>query len=305
MMVNIVLIIIICILLLFIFISYRKLNKISDILDDILEDNFNQRIRIQNKIKPINILIVKINKIIEKLQQINKKSIINEEARKKMISNISHDLRTPLTSMLGYMELIFEDDSLSDEKKNEYLKVIYNKGNSLYGLMEEFFKLSKLDSNDINLNMKKVNLSEIIRQNIIAFFSDIQRLNIKPKIDIGQADIFIFSDEKIINRILNNLIINIIKHGQKATEMGIELIEEEKYVVINVWDNGIGMTEEELTHIFDRLYIADKSRSTSLNNSGLGLTIVKKLVELLEGSISVNSISFEKTTFNLKLPKNY
>ena len=119
MMVNIVLIIIICILLLFIFISYRKLNKISDILDDILEDNFNQRIRIQNKIKPINILIVKINKIIEKLQQINKKSIINEEARKKMISNISHDLRTPLTSMLGYMELIFEDDSLSDEKKND------------------------------------------------------------------------------------------------------------------------------------------------------------------------------------------
>lgn len=305
MMVNIVLIIIIGILLLFIYISYRKLNKISDILDDILEGNFNQRIRIQNKIKPINILIVKINNIIEKLQQINKKSIINEEARKKMISNISHDLRTPLTSMLGYMELIFEDDSLSDEKKNEYLKVIYNKGNSLYELMEEFFKLSKLDSDDINLNIKKLNLSETIRQNIIAFFSDIQRLNIKPKIDIGQADIYIFSDEKIINRILNNLIINIIKHGEKATEMGIELIEKEKYVVINVWDNGIGMTEEELTHIFDRLYIADKSRSTSLNNSGLGLTIVKKLVELLDGSISVSSISFEKTTFSLKLPKNY
>lgn len=222
-----------------------------------------------------------------------------------MISNISHDLRTPLTSMLGYMELIFEDDSLSDEKKNEYLKIIYNKGNSLYGLMEEFFKLSKLDSDDINLNIKKLNLSETIRQNIIAFFSDIQRLNIKPKIDVGQADIYIFSDEKIINRILNNLIINIIKHGEKATEMGIELIEEEKYVVINVWDNGIGMTEEELTHIFDRLYIADKSRSTSLNNSGLGLTIVKKLVELLDGSISVSSISFEKTTFSLKLPKNY
>lgn len=83
MMVNIVLIIIIFILLLFVFISYRKLNKISDILDDILEGNFNQRIRIQNKVKPINILIVKINNIIEKLQQINKKSIINEEARKK------------------------------------------------------------------------------------------------------------------------------------------------------------------------------------------------------------------------------
>ena len=246
-------------------------------MDDVLNGNLNQRIRMQSEMSPVNRLVIKINRIIEKLQQVNKKSIINEESRKKMISNISHDLRTPLTSMLGYMELIFEDDSLDDDKRNEYLKVIYNKGNSLYGLMEEFFQVSKLDSEDIVLNFKKLNLSELIRQNIISFFSDIQKLKIQPKINIGENDIYFISDEKIINRILINLIVNIIKHGADATELGIDLEESERFILINVWDNGVGISSDEIDNIFDRLYTVEKSRSTSLKNSGLGLTIVKKL----------------------------
>ena len=304
MFIKLTFIIISCILVSIIFILCRKLKYICSVLDDVLDGNLNQRIRIQSEINPISRLVIKINRIIEKLQQVNKKNIINEESRKKMISNISHDLRTPLTSMLGYMELIFEDDSLSEDKRNEYLKIIYNKGNSLYGLMEEFFQVSKLDSEDIKFNFKKINLSELIRQNIISFFSDIQRLNIKPVIDIGDKDIYFFSDEKIINRILSNLIINIIKHGMKATEMGVELKEDEKYILINVWDNGVGMSTDEMNHIFDRLYTVEKSRSTSLKNSGLGLTIVKKLVESLEGTISVESKAYEKTMFSIKFPKN-
>lgn len=280
-----------------------KLRYICSVLDDVLNGNLNQRIRIQSEINPVNKLVIKINIIIEQLQQVNKKSIVNEESRKKMISNISHDLRTPLTSMLGYMELIFEDDSLDEDKKNEYLKVIYNKGNSLYGLMEEFFQVSKLDSEDIALNFKKLNLSELIRQNIVSFFSDIQKLNIKPKINIGENDIYFVSDEKVINRILSNLIINIIKHGASATELGIDLEEDDKFILINVWDNGVGISSDEIDHIFDRLYTVEKSRSTSLKNSGLGLTIVKKLVESLEGTISVQSKSYEKTIFTIRLPK--
>ena len=115
---------------------------------------------------------------------------------------------------------------------------------------------------------------------------------------------YILSDKKIINRILNNLIINIIKHGSNATKMGIELSEKQNYILIEIWDNGVGITDEELDHIFDRLYTVEKSRSTSLKNSGLGLTIVKKLVELLDGSISVKSKPFERTSFTIKLSKN-
>ena len=304
MMSEVILLGIIFILALIIFISYKKLKYICSVLDYVLSGNYNQRIRMQNEIKPISMLIIRINRVIENLQQVNKKSIINEESRKKMISNISHDLRTPLTSMLGYMELIFEDNTLSDEKKEEYLKIIYNKGNSLYNLMEEFFQVSKLDSDDVQFHLEKINLSEIVRQNIISFFSEIQKLKIEPIINVGNSDMYILSDKKIINRILNNLIINIIKHGSNATKMGIELSEKQNYILIEVWDNGVGITDEELDHIFDRLYTVEKSRSTSLKNSGLGLTIVKKLVELLDGSISVKSKPFERTSFTIKLSKN-
>lgn len=303
MSINILLLITTGILVVIVWVLIKKLIYISSVLDEVLGGNLNQRIRMQSQISLINRVVIKINRIIEQLQMVNKKSIINEESRKRMISNISHDLRTPLTSMLGYMELIFEDDSLSDDKRNEYLKIIYNKGNSLYGLMEEFFQVSKLDSDDIVFNFKKINLSELIRKNIISFFTEIQRLKINPVINIGENDVYFISDEKILNRILSNLIINIIKHGVDATEFGIDLKEDDEFILLSIWDNGIGISSDEIYHIFDRLYTVEKSRSTSLKNSGLGLTIVKKLVESLDGTVTVQSKQYEKTIFNIKLPK--
>lgn len=295
----------IIIIMLVLYISMkRKIKYICLVLDEVLSGNFNQRIRFQNKIRSLNILSIKVNNLIEKLQSTNKKNIAHEESRKLMIANISHDLRTPLTSMLGYMELIFENQNLDKAKKNEYMKIIYNKGNALYDLMEEFFQISKLDSNDMGISLKKINLSELIRQNVISFFSQIQKLNIEPEINLGDDDLYLLCDEKVINRILNNLINNSLKHGMGSTKIGINLSYDKGYVTIEVWDNGQGINESDINHVFDRLYMADKSRSAALKNSGLGLTIVKKLVEILEGKIEVESIPFKRTSFFVRLPDN-
>lgn len=302
-MINFILLIVIVILSFILVSVIRKIKYICDVLNDVLSGNFNQRVRFQNKIKDLSSLSIKINKLIEKLQVVNKENIAHEESRKKMISNISHDLRTPLTSMLGYMELIFENNTLDEVKKNEYLRIIYNKGNSLYNLMEEFFQISKLDSNDVSLNLSNINLSELIRQNLISFFSQIQKLNIEPKINIGDKDLYILCDEKIMNRILSNLINNALKHGVGATNIGIDLFYNSDYVNIEVWDNGCGIEDEDMDHIFDRLYTVEKSRNTALKNSGLGLTIVKKLVEGLKGNIRVESVPFKKTSFKVKIPR--
>ncbi|WP_294370880.1 sensor histidine kinase KdpD [uncultured Clostridium sp.] len=303
--INCILLILIIILICFLYSLRRKIKYMCLVLDDVINGNLNQRIRFQNKIGFLNELTLKINGIIEKFQVVNKENIYHEESQKRMISNISHDLRTPLTSMLGYMELIFERDNLDQTKKKEYLKIIYDKGNFLYDLMEEFFQVSKLDSNDINLNFKNINLSEIIRQNIISFFSEIQKLNIEPEINIGEKDIYLLCDEKIMNRILNNLINNSLKHGTGASKIGINLSSDSMYVYIEVWDNGSGIAADDINHIFDRLYTAEKSRSAAMKSSGLGLTIVKKLVESLEGSIVVKSTPFKKTSFLIKLPNHY
>lgn len=322
---NYVLITIIVILIILLVSSYQKLNYICKVLDQILNGNLNQRIRLQNHVKILNVLSTKINNVVEKLQKVHEKNKISEESRKKMISNISHDLRTPLTSMLGYMELILEESNLngdslslnnvsscteskhnnilSYEQKEQYLKIVYSKGNYLYNLMEEFFQISKLDSNDIRLEIKEINISEIIRQNIISFFNEITKLKIEPKINIPEETIFVLGDEKALNRILSNLVNNSLKHASKATLIGIDLDYDEKSVFIDIWDNGIGIPQEEIEYVFDRLYTIEKSRKLNLKSSGLGLTIVKKLVESLGGSISVSSVSFEKTEFKFTLPR--
>lgn len=243
----------------------------------------------------------------------NEKSRINEESRKKMISNISHDFRTPLTSMLGYMELMLDDNTTNDKlfdcnslnckQKNEYLEVIYNKGSYLYNLLEEFFEISKLDSNDVKIEIKEVNVSEIIRQNIISFFNEINKLHIEPKINLPEDDVYALGDEKALNRILNNLINNAIKYGVQGTIIGVNLIEDEDKISIEIYDNGGGIPENEIDYVFDRLYTVEKSRKLNTKSSGIGLTIVKKLVNSLNGTISVSSVPFEKTVFKFTLPK--
>lgn len=300
---NYLFIIIIFILTLLLFSYHKKLNYISTVLDEVLKGNLNQRIRFQNYIRPVRKLTIKINSLIDRFQEIVKKNNISEESRKKMISNVSHDLRTPLTSILGYMELILNDNTLNEDKKNQYLKIVYDKGFYLYNMLEEFFQVSKLDSNDTKLEIKKINISEIIRQNIVSFFYEFKKLNIQPKINMMPHDIYALYDEKALNRILSNLINNALKYGTQRALIGIDLIENTKNISITIWDNGAGIPKEDLDFVFDRLYTAEKSRKLNLKSSGLGLTIVKKLVESLGGTISVSSIPFEKTAFTFTLPK--
>lgn len=304
---NYILIFIIVIFIM-LFISFlKKLNHICNVLDEVSDGNLNQRIRFQNNIKSLSTLSIKVNLVIEEFQKVYEKNKRNEESRKRMISNMSHDLRTPLTSMLGYMELILDDNTTDVKelsKREEYLKIVYNKGNYLYNLMEEFFELSKLDSNDINLEIKEINVSEIIRQNIVGFFYEIKKLNIQPQINLPEEDVYALADERALNRILTNLINNSIKYGLQGTIIGISLIEQKDKISVEVYDNGAGIPENEINYIFDRLYTVEKSRRINTRSSGIGLAIVKKMVKALNGTISVSSIPFEKTAFTFTLPRN-
>lgn len=296
--------IIIVILVVLIVLLIQKINYINKVVDEVIKGNSNQRIRIQNHLGPIQALTIRVNSLIEKFQKAFEKNRINEDSTKKMISNISHDLRTPLTSMLGYIELVLNDDTLSEEEKRQYVKIVYDKGNHLYNLMEEFFRLSKLESKDVRLEIKKINISEIIRQNIISFFNEFKRFNMEPQINIPEKDIYALGDEKALNRILSNLINNALKYGSQGTNIGISLREDKDHVFVDVGDNGAGIPKEEIDYVFDRLYTVEKSRKLNLKSSGLGLTIAKKLVEALGGNISVKSSPFEKTEFTFTLIKN-
>lgn len=207
---------------------YKNINIIYKYIDDILNGNLNQRIRLQTNIKCLSKLTIKINALIGRLQYIEKKSIISEESRKKMISNISHDLRTPLTSILGYLELIVNDPNLSKSEINNYIKIVYTKGNYLYDMLEEFFEISKLDSKDFKLDIKSINICEIIRQQLIYFFNEFKRKGIEPKLNFKKDNIYVNADEKALNRILNNIISNILKHGKNSTKICVDINYKDK-----------------------------------------------------------------------------
>lgn len=283
---------------------YKNINGICKYINDILNGNSNQRIRLQTHIKCLSKLTIKINSLIEKLQHIEKKNVVSEESRKKMISNISHDLRTPLTSILGYIELILNDSNLSQDEINRYIKIVYTKGNYLYDMLEEFFEISKMDSKDFKLEMKSINICEVIRQQLISFFNEFKKKDIEPELNVQKDNIYVNADEKALNRILNNIISNILKHGKNSTKICVDISCTKNTVFISIWDNGLGIPQDEINYVFDRLYTVEKSRKSNLKSSGLGLSIVKKLVESLGGTISVSSIPLKRTEFKFTLDRD-
>jgi len=303
-MINIIFLSIITILIIIIIIQNKKINYISNTLRQVNGGNLNQRIRMQNHNKSIKGLVENLNNLINEFQKTLTQNRSYEEERKKMISNISHDLRTPLTSLLGYVEVIKNTKTLSDEEYNEYLNIIEKKGTSLKDLMDKFFQLSKLDSNDVKLEIKSINIYELIRQNIVLFFNDFIQLDIEPIINIPDKDIYVLADESAVNRILNNLISNSLKYGSEGKHIEIAAKENKNHVAIEVSDKGKGIPKNELPYIFERLYTLEKSRNSKLQGSGLGLTIVKKLVEKQKGELKVTSVPYEKTSFSFTLPKD-
>ncbi|MBA4495265.1 sensor histidine kinase [Paenactinomyces guangxiensis] len=279
------------------------LSEITSTVKKIIHGNINHRIRLQTGNKSIQRLARHLNDLLDQYQHVLVKSKTNEEMRKKFISNMSHDLITPLTSLLGYIEVLKKDPDLSEQEKREYIDIIDKKVHFLYEFMEQFFQLSKLEAKDVALRIEKINLSQIVRQTLLFYYDEFVKMETEPVILIPEQDLFVLGDLQATKRILNNLISNHLKYGADGEQFGIQLREEDRQVWVDLWDNGRGIPEHELEHIFERLYTLERSRNKKLQGSGLGLTIVKQLVEYQNGKIMVNSIPYEKTIFSFSLPK--
>jgi signal transduction histidine kinase len=301
--VILVLIIIIITLILKQQVERKHTNKFIRVLEQIYHGNMNQRIRIRGANKEIKKLCEETNLVLDRFQDTFEQKKIMEESRKKMISNISHDLRTPLTALLGYIEVLQKDDTLSSEEREKYLQIVHSKGESLYELLEEFFQLSKLESDDVILKLERINICETVRESVLNYYEDFIKINITPDIRIPEEDLYVLAHKESIHRIMENLISNAIKYGTDGQKIGVELYKKKDYICINVWDNGKGISKEIIPYIFDRLYKGDKSRNKFKGGSGLGLTIVRKLVEKQNGYIKVISTPYEKTVFSFYIPQ--
>jgi signal transduction histidine kinase len=222
---------------------------------------------------------------------------------RRMLSNISHDLRTPLTVISGYVEMLLHRTDIAPEERAALLGKVSAKVQEVTGMINTFFDLAKLESGDRELPLSRVYLNEVCRRNILSFYDVLTDNGFEVQIDIPDEPIHVYANEEALDRILNNLISNAIRYGGEGRMLGLSVRADGEAVLIEVTDRGKGIQEHHQDHIFERLYTLEDSRNRKYQGSGLGLTITKRLVELMHGSISVTSKPYEKTTFTVWLKR--
>jgi len=227
----------------------------------------------------------------------------SDAMRRELIANVSHDLRTPLATLQGYIEtLLLKEDSLSKQDRQSYLETAIRHCERLSKLVSELLELAKLDSYDIRAEREPFNLGELVQDVVQKFqlMAGEKQITLSTRCEKNLP--FVNADIGLIERVLENLIENAVHNTPRGGSIRLELTPQPENVAVQVSDTGRGIPDEELAHIFNRFYQLDKSRKSELGHSGLGLAITKKILELHDRSIDVASALGSGTTFSFQLP---
>ncbi len=222
-----------------------------------------------------------------------------EKVRQEFISNVSHEIQSPLTSISGFANALKNTD-LSVEERNHYLTIIETESRRLSKLSDNLLKLTSLESDHVTFDPKNYLLDRQLRRIVLSCEPQWRRKEIEMDIDFDYLNIV--ADEDLMDQVWTNLIHNAIKFTPEGGKIRIVLRKEEDKVVIEMIDTGIGMSTEVQMHIFERFYKGDKSRNRLVEGNGLGLSITKKIIDIHHGDIQVKSKDGEGTTFTVCLP---
>lgn len=229
----------------------------------------------------------------------------SEKTKNELITNIAHDLRTPLTSIIGYLDILVNNDNISSEKQKDYLAIAYEKSKKLESLIEDLFSFTKMNyGNELAVNKERIDIVELLNQLVSELYPLFENNNIECNIQTNVNSLMLNVDPKLIVRLFENLINNAIKYGKdgKIIVIKIKKIVENGIVDISVINFGKIIPQESLKKLFEKFYRVDSSRTSETGGTGLGLAIAKSIVELHNGTISVKSDSDGtefKVTFNL------
>ncbi|MBI0580421.1 sensor histidine kinase [Neobacillus cucumis] len=281
----------------------KSLTYIAEKLKQIKASQSSERILIVTDDKQLIEMLDYLNQIVDGYQENVRHYKKMKASMKRMLANVSHDLKTPLTVISGYMEMLQNQPKIDEQERVRLLKQVHSKTLELITLLNTFFDLTKLESGDTDIPLEKVNLTEICKNNILLFYEWIQNKGLEVVIEIPEKPVFALGNEEAINRVLYNLISNGLRYGADGKMISLKMFYDETRVYVEVSDKGKGINETEQERVFERMYTLEESRNKAFQGSGLGLTITKRLVEEMQGDISIQSIPFEKTSFAFSLKR--
>ena len=279
------------------------IKKLSDGANEIAGGNLDYHIDYDST-NEIGTTVKSINDMTEKLKNLMQTKEEIEQSRKEMTAGIAHDLRTPLTSIKGYVEGLMDGIANTPEKQERYLNTIYSSAKDMENLLDELLTLSRFEEGKIKLEQIRIDIVQFLREYLNERPQDNRAvITFTPPSYKGSLDVML--DPNRFSRVLNNIISNAIKYSSTARKPRIDISLEvyDKSVIIALKDNGIGISDENLKHIFESFYRADQARTRVQDGSGLGLAVCKEIVELHNGHIWATSKEGSGTTMMISLQR--
>jgi signal transduction histidine kinase len=281
-----------------------RLKKIQKTVKGFERGQLNERIEVKGK-DEISDLSLCFNRMADTLVDNMKEIQKTDRLRRELVANVSHDLRSPIASIQGYLETIqMKGDSITKEELHDYFQTVLNNTRNLNRLIDDLFELSKLDAEEVSPNLENISMAELVQDVVQQFKPLAEKHDVTLNAEFPESpNSLIKADIGLMNRALTNLIDNAIKHTPEGGMVTIRSVQKGKDIVLEVSDSGNGIHEADLPFIFDRFYQADKSRSDK-QGAGLGLAIAQKIFHLHGAEVIVKSAENRGTTFRIAIPGN-
>jgi len=279
------------------------INEMTRSVRRIAEGDFNEVVKVQGE-DELAYIATSLNDMTDKLLELMEKERDSERSKNELITNVAHDLRTPLTSIIGYMGYLTMKKDLDEETKENYIQMVYTKAKRLEKLIEDLFSFTKLNYGKIAMRVEKVDIVMLINQLLDDFYPSFTENDLEYELVCKQNSIIISADGNLLARLFDNLINNAIKYGKEGKFIRVFIRDEDEHVVVSVVNYGYVIPKKDIKNLFNKFYRVEQSRSTNTGGTGLGLAIVKNIVDMHKGNIEVRS-DLDGTEFEVKLLKKF